>query len=1485
MSNVDVELLYGVSGGGDLSGASGREISKSLNKLVKALEKAKVPTIKIFFDEKDFTSKLKRIKDRITKELKDVGKVKINTIVNKTTRSSSSAAQTKEDIDTINKQKAAYAELQKKIAEVNSKQKEFYHSKKSNSDYYQQLVRNEINGIKELQESIASANLSEEQRTELTNRVSTMQIRNQEALKNSAENASNGYGKIAAKVSDYVQRMEKQGLATKEARLELEKLKKLLHTPLQITSDDDAIRLQQYKSATQALQKQLASTTAYISESGASDPTVLSSFTKALGNKFQSMLSAMLIASAGRALRQIYQDVLKIDTALTQLDVTCNLSEKQMTSFFDNVSKSAARLGLNIDELIDSVTEFVRLGYSIEDSSIFAELTAMYSNVTGVTVAEATTNMTAIIKAFDVSAQEAEEVLDKLIEVGNNYAISPGELGEAMNNAASALAANGNSLEEAMGILTAANATLQNVNKSSTAVRTIAARISASTLELESLGEDSSSVIATADLDKKMRGIGVAITDTNGDLRSTYDILNDLSKVWDKLATTERAAVAEMLAGTRQQNAFYSIMDNWQDATGAVQDCQTALGTLKDSYDIYLDSIQGKVNQLKAVWQEFSAEMLDNELVKFFLDLMRYIAKALNAIMAFGDGATKTAIVLTGASLIIAAAFSKLRKRIHLDFNSIKTAGKNLFLNGNIWLTAIAALLLIVANKGKTWSKVLVSAIVLVATTFVLYLHFVKEQIKIFQVSNPFGWILLAITAIITLIKSLVDYFKKPSYKELKEAAKEAKDAWESAKEEVQAIQDELDGIKEKIEEINASPSLSLVDKQELAYLQQQEAILAQEKKRKEDEAANAEKDAAEKAQKAMQKYEDKSTYKKPKAWKRALNGFYTFGISEIVYETKQDNAETQGEKFNRILSNWASSAESEKEYVVNYIGEIQELFSGFEYQTGDNLESWQIELNSYLDEYYKMLDRYSLATGEIENAWNSIFSRIKFSGATNALTELANNWNVSEETLRELYSSNSDVKQFLDYLQSIGLISLSSSESIASLVTQIRELADINGLLSKDYMSILEALTDKYDALSKAMDAFDKSGILDSSTINDIMEQFPEWTSGVADLEDSIKSLKEELEEAQSKGDNSLISLLSKDIAEAEKDLEQLKASIGIEMTKDGYVLSDGAIDKYIQYVRNQYVEALADAEAQQQLIQSGFANPEQIKQADEAVRIAKENLSNFETVVNTILKPDLLEDYVEKLEKQNDVLDEQLDKFKDMVSIRQDLLETYKDELDYQKDLASKQKSVADLQTKLKLAQLDTSASGQARVRELESELEDAQEDLDEFTLEKAIEQLTNELEMESDEYEDFINRQIETINDTIERAAKLTVDELTRALSKLQSNEPIPSHHTGGFVMGAKLKDNEEFAKLLQGEFVATPGQMSRFMNKTLPSMTNQSGGNIVYNSPLIEIKCDSVDSESLPKLQKVIDRAVKKVKAEIDDAFRRTGRKGNIDKFTI
>ena len=282
MSNVDVELLYGVSGGGDLSGASGQEISKSLNKLVKALEKAKVPTIKLFFDEKDFTSKLKAIKERITKELGGAFNININNINTSKTHKGNNAPsgvnETKtylnlkqqisdaykaqaefaqstvgsneeiekslEDvlakIDTWKKlteeQRAAlrnyaselksqneanlartqqdnYNRLQQSIKQVDMQQREFYRTKQSESEHYKNLLDSEVNGTNRLKSEIESTVLTEQQRAALLDKVNATQVKNQAALGTSIENAKNSYAKISNKVNDYIQRMEKQGLA------------------------------------------------------------------------------------------------------------------------------------------------------------------------------------------------------------------------------------------------------------------------------------------------------------------------------------------------------------------------------------------------------------------------------------------------------------------------------------------------------------------------------------------------------------------------------------------------------------------------------------------------------------------------------------------------------------------------------------------------------------------------------------------------------------------------------------------------------------------------------------------------------------------------------------------------------------------------------------------------------------------------------------------------------------------------------------------------------------------------------------------------------------------------------------------------------------------------------------------------------------------------------------------------------------------------
>lgn len=57
---------------------------------------------------------------------------------------------------------------------------------------------------------------------------------------------------------------------------------------------------------------------------------------------------------------------------------------------------------------------------------------------------------------------------------------------------------------------------------------------------------------------------------------------------------------------------------------------ENSAGTLSDSYEVYLDSIEAKTKQFRASWSQFANTVLDSGLVKFFVDLGTGLGDAFN---------------------------------------------------------------------------------------------------------------------------------------------------------------------------------------------------------------------------------------------------------------------------------------------------------------------------------------------------------------------------------------------------------------------------------------------------------------------------------------------------------------------------------------------------------------------------------------------------------------------------------------------------------------------------------------------------------------------------------------------------------------------------------------------------------------------------------------------------------------------------------------
>lgn len=1058
------------------------------------------------------------------------------------------------------------------------------------------------------------------------------------------------------------------------------------------------------------LNTEFLKTQARLKEIGRKTDTLGNKIKEAFGSRVIQRIAQTLLLTLLRALKQVYDNVKKIDTAMTELKIVTKATSKQMNDAAKNISKAAREIGTSIADLTQSTTVYARLDYDLKDAQTLAEKTTIYAKVAGVDVNEATTNITGIIKAFNIGADGLESVLDQLIWIGNSFPISQAEIGEAMNNAASALAANGNSLQQAIAIVSAANATIQDVSKSSTAVRTIAARISKSTAELEELGEDAGSIMATADLAKQMQAYGVAILDSNGQLKSTYAILNDLSKVWDDLDTTSRAAIANMLAGTRQQAAFYSIIQNWSDAQEIVADAGAATGSLMDAQATRLDSIEGKLEQLQATWETFSQNILNSGIVKFFVDLLKWVAEVLNAITGIGDGIVPKIAIIVAALAGLNALIPKLatlldlaRLKLHLLKMEAGTAGASIvlviktiwtellkFMKKNAPLLVIGTLITLMTSLSGIAEgivEVVVPSILLIVTIILMSLKSIDTAVKGFMASNPIGWILAAITAVVMIVKGIVDLVKSlnPSYEDLKEKAKECKDAWEDTKEELEEVKNKIKEVQEAIDELNSKDKLSIVDQQELQRLNQELELLKQQEAVKEEAATVAQRDAMNAAEDALDKYKNKNTIKDS-------DGNVIKSFDSRVYEALKD---------------YRNSAD--RDWALKTIQEYNEVLDGFEYGLNEKMDS-------YLADRDKLLDMYTAATQSTLDAWSAIISRTTNQGAVDALKSFADTYSdtskITGAALEELAQQTPDVQKLFEYLKTIGIWDGTNWDDLTGLISDLRtnlvELAAIN------VVDDIEAITDKFDTLSDALSDVTKNGIISLGTLQTLMDKYP--------------------------------SLLNKYF---NRDLDGYKLSEDYQGQSDFNILQDMAITSL-----QEYQKVLEDAK---KTLAGLTQDDDDYETALKNLATAQDNLNMKEIEWASLLRESAISEETDRLEKMQDALEEQLDVYKELIDIRKDLLKTYQEEVNYQKELAKKQKSVADLQTQLSLAKLDKSAAGQARARDLESQLQEAQEELDEYTLERAIEDITTALDNEYNEYEKFIQEQVELISTQITEIAQ--------------------------------------------------------------------------------------------------------------------------------
>lgn len=296
---------------------------------------------------------------------------------------------------------------------------------------------------------------------------------------------------------------------------------------------------------------------ALVSVQGATKRT--ETFIEATKRKMKELTSYMsgmaLFSRAGQELRRGIQYVREIDLALTELKKVTNETEEEYDQFLKTAAKTGARLGTTISAVTEATSTFAKLGYTIEQATEMAESAIVYKNVGDniESTGDAADSIISTMKGFGLEASESMAIVDRFNEVGNRFAITSQGIGEALRLSASALSEGGNSLDESIGLITAANEVVNDPSSVGTALKTLTLRLRGSKTELEEMGEDVTDMATTT---SQLQAELLALTGGQVDImldantfKNSTQILREMADAWEDMNDIQRASALELMGG------------------------------------------------------------------------------------------------------------------------------------------------------------------------------------------------------------------------------------------------------------------------------------------------------------------------------------------------------------------------------------------------------------------------------------------------------------------------------------------------------------------------------------------------------------------------------------------------------------------------------------------------------------------------------------------------------------------------------------------------------------------------------------------------------------------------------------------------------------------------------------------------------------------------------------------------------------------------
>lgn len=363
-----------------------------------------------------------------------------------------------------------------------------------------------------------------------------------------------------------------------------------------------------------------------------------------------------------RGFTQTIQLAKQLDKSMVNLRIVTGGTKSETRELVSVYAQLAKQLGVTTQEVVNGATEWLRQGYTVQESQKLVTASVYLSKLGMIESGQATEYLTSVLKGFKLETSEAVSVVDKLTKVDLEAATSAGNIAEALSRTSVSAQNAGVDLDKLIGYVTEV---LQVTQKSASSVgesfKTIFARyqnVKASAFKSMDLSEEAAETTeGINDIERVLNKVGIKIRTSSKEFASFDSILAQLAENWIKYSSVEKAAISTAIAGTRQRENFLALMENYNEAMDIAATSAASAGTAEEKYAAYTEGMEASVSGLTAAWEKLIAKLKASEGLKWLvdsakklLDLLPHITGLLSQLA--GTGFSKFAVPRVIGSLM-----------------------------------------------------------------------------------------------------------------------------------------------------------------------------------------------------------------------------------------------------------------------------------------------------------------------------------------------------------------------------------------------------------------------------------------------------------------------------------------------------------------------------------------------------------------------------------------------------------------------------------------------------------------------------------------------------------------------------------------------------------------------------------------------------------------------------------------------------------------